>query len=96
MTACSMHRFNHRRCAARGEPAINALQRFMGGWFFVRCPNCQRQLRADPQHGQRWVLLIAFVLIGAASISGAALTGNTLAFVAAGAIGCVLLLMRAK
>jgi hypothetical protein len=73
-----MHNFNHRRCTACGELAIKPMQRFMGGWFFIRCPNCQRQLRVDPQHGQRWILLTAFVLIGAAALAGAALTGNTL------------------
>ena len=87
----AMHRFNHRRCSACGELTIKPSQRFLGGWFFIRCPNCQRQLRVDPQHGQRWVLLTAFVVIGAAAISGAALTGNTLAFVGGGAFACVLL-----
>ena len=85
------HRFNHRRCSACGELAIKPLQRFIGGWFFVRCPNCHRELRVDPQHGQRWILLTAFLLIGAAAITGAALTGNTLSFVGAGAIACALL-----
>jgi len=86
-----MHNFNHRRCTACGELTIKPAHRFLGGWFFIRCPNCQRQLRVDPQHGQRWVLLTAFVLIGAAAISGAALTGNTLAFVGLGALACVAL-----
>ena len=86
-----MHNFNHRRCSACGELTIKPTHRFLGGWFFIRCPNCQRQLRVDPQHGQRWVLLTAFVLIGATAISGAALTGNTLAFVGGGALACVLL-----
>ena len=91
MKRASMHSFNHRRCAACGELSIKPSQRLLGGWFFIRCPNCQRHLRVDPQHGQRWVLLTAFVVIGAAAISGAALTGNTLVFVGAGAIACALL-----
>jgi len=86
-----MHNYNHRRCTACGELTIKSSHRFLGGWFFIRCPNCQRQLRVDPQHGQRWILLTAFVLIGAAAITGAALTGNTLAFVGAGALACALL-----
>ena len=43
------------------------MRRFVGGWFFVRCPNCRCQLRVDPQHGQRRMLLAAFALIGAAT-----------------------------
>ena len=86
-----MHSFNHRRCTACGELAIKPMQRFFGGWFFIRCPNCRRQLRVDPLHGQRWILLTAFVLIGAAALTGAALTGNTLAFVGAGALACAIL-----
>jgi len=86
-----MHNFNHRRCTACGELAIKPMQRFMGGWFFIRCPNCQRQLRVDPQHGQRWILLTAFVLIGAAALAGAALTGNTLSFIGAGVLAGALL-----
>ena len=86
-----MHSFNHRRCTACGELAIKPMQRFIGGWFFVRCPNCQRHLRVDPQHGQRWILLLALVLIGAAAIAGAALTDRTVTFVAAGALACALL-----
>ena len=87
----AMHRFNHRRCTACGELTIKPSQRFLGGWFFIRCPNCQRELRVDPQHGQRWVLVTAFVLIGAAAISGAALTDHTLVFVGAGSLACALL-----
>ena len=86
-----MHSFNHRRCTACGELSITTAKRFIGGWFFIRCPNCRRQLRVDPQHGQRWILLTAFALIGAASIAGAAVTGHTLAFVGAGALACALL-----
>jgi hypothetical protein len=86
-----MHSFDHRRCSACGELTIKPSQRFFGGWFFIRCPNCHRHLRVDPQHGQRWILLTAFVLIGAAAITGAALTGNTLAFVGAGALACAML-----
>ena len=85
------HNFNHRRCTACGELTIKPARRFLGGWFFIRCPNCQRHLRVDPQHGQRWVLMTAFVLIGAAAISGAALTGHTVVFVGAGALACSLL-----
>jgi len=86
-----MHNFNHRRCAACGELAIKAMQRFVGGWFFIRCPNCRRQLRVDPQHGQRWILLTAFVLIGAAALAGAAVTGNTLSFIGVGVFACAML-----
>jgi hypothetical protein len=85
------HSFNHRRCSACGELAITTAKRFVGGWFFIRCPNCRRQLRADPQHGQRWILLTAFVLIGAASIVGAAATGHALALVGAGVLACAML-----
>jgi hypothetical protein len=70
---------------------ILAAQRFIGGWFFIRCPNCRRRLRVDPQHGQRWILLLALALIGAAAIAGAAVTDHTAAFVAAGALACALL-----
>ena len=86
-----MHNFDHRRCTACGELAITSAKRFMGGWFFIRCPNCRRSLRVDPQHGQRWILLTAFLLIGAAAVAGAAITGFTLAFVSAGALACALL-----
>src|SRR5437773_10791394 len=86
-----LHSFNHRRCTACGELTVTTRQRFVGGWFFIRCPNCRRQLRVDPQHGQRWIRLTAFVVIGAASIAGAAFTGHTLAFVGAGAVACALL-----
>jgi hypothetical protein len=86
-----MHSFNHRRCPACGELTITAAQRFIGGWFFIGCPNCRRQLRVDPQHGQRWILLTAFAVIGAAAIVGAAITDSRIAFVAAGAVACVLL-----
>jgi cytochrome c-type biogenesis protein CcmH/NrfG len=86
-----MHSFDHRRCPACGELRIVAMQRFIGGWFFIRCPNCRRQLRVDPQHGQRWILLVALALIGAAAIAGAAVTDHTGALVAAGALACALL-----
>jgi len=86
-----IHSFNHRRCTACGELSITTRQRFVGGWFFIRCPNCRRQLRVDPQHGQRWILLTAFVLIGVAAIAGAAVTGHTLAMLGAGALACALL-----
>ena len=86
-----MHNFNHRRCSACGELTIKPTHRFLGGWFFIRCPNCQRQLRVDPQHGQRWMLIAAFALIGAAAIGGAAVTSQPAAFVAAGTIACALL-----
>jgi hypothetical protein len=80
-----------RRCSSCGELSITVMQRFVGGWFFIRCPNCRTLLRIDPQHGQRWALLTAFALIGAAAIAGAALTGQVLVFVAAGAVACALL-----
>ncbi len=86
-----MHNFDHRRCTACGELAITTAKRFIGGWFFISCPNCRRQLRVDPQHGQRWILLTAFTLIGAAAVAGAAVTGHTLALVGAGALACTLL-----
>jgi len=81
----------HRRCSACGELTISKLRRFLGGWFFVRCPNCRRLLRVDPQHGQRWMLLAAFALIGAAAIAGGAVIDQPVAFVAAAAIACTLL-----
>lgn len=86
-----MHSFDHRRCPACGELKIVTAQRFVGGWFFIRCPNCRRELRVDPQHGQRWILLAALALIGAAAIAGAAVTDHTFGFVAAGALACALL-----
>ena len=86
-----MHSFDHRRCPACGELTIVAAQRFIGGWFFIRCPNCRRQLRVDPQHVQRWTLLVALALIGAAAIAGAAVTDYTFTFVGAGALACALL-----
>jgi hypothetical protein len=91
MKSSARHNFDHRRCTACGELTIRPSQRFLGGWFFIRCPNCRRELRVDPQHGQRWVLLTSFALIGAAAISGAAVTGHTLVLVGAGALGCALL-----
>jgi hypothetical protein len=86
-----MHNVDHRRCSACGELSITKARRFIGGWFFVRCPNCRCLLRVDPQHGQRWMLIAAFALIGAASIAGAAVTNQPVALVAAGAIACALL-----
>ena len=86
-----MHSIDHRRCSACGELSITKMRRFIGGWFFIRCPNCRRQLRVDPQHGQRWILIAAFALIGAAAIAGAAVTEQAVMFVAAGAIACALL-----
>ena len=83
-----MHDNEPRRCSACGELTITKMRRFVGGWFFVRCPNCRRLLRVDPQHGQRWMLLAAFALIGAAAIAGAAVTDQPVAFVAAAAIAC--------
>ena len=80
-----------RRCSACGELTITKLRRFVGGWFFVRCPNCRSLLRVDPQHGQRWMLLAAFALIGAAAIAGAAVTEQPVAFVAVAALACALL-----
>jgi hypothetical protein len=86
-----MQNFDPRRCSACGELSITRASRFVGGWFFVRCPNCRRLLRVDPQHGQRWMLIAAFALIGAAAIGGAAVTSQPAAFVAAGTIACALL-----
>ena len=80
-----------RRCSACGELSITEARRFIGGWFFVRCPNCQGLLRVDLQHGQRWMLIAAFALIGAAAIVGAATTDQPVAFVAVGALACALL-----
>jgi len=85
-----MHNFDHRRCPACGELKIAAARRFVGGWFFIRCPNCRRQLRVDPQHGQRWILLVALALIGAAAIAGAAVTDHRVGFVAVGALACAM------
>ena len=86
-----MQNVDHRRCSACGELSITSARRFVGGWFFVRCPNCRRPLRVDPEHGQRWTLIAAFALIGAAAIGGAAVTSQPVAFVAAGTIACALL-----
>ena len=86
-----MHNVDHMRCPACGELTITAARRFIGGWFFIGCPNCRRQLRVDPQHGQRWILLAAFALIGAAAIAAVALTDFRVAFVGTGAIACALL-----
>ena len=86
-----MHSVEDRRCSACGELSITTARRFIGGWFFVRCPNCRCLLRVDPQHGQRWMLIAAFALIGAAAIAGAAATNQPVAFIAAGAIACALL-----
>jgi len=85
-----MHNVDHRRCPACGELTIVAKRRFVGGWFFIRCPNCRRQLRVDPQHGQRWILLVALALIGVAAIAGAAMTDNWVGFVAVGALACAM------
>lgn len=82
---------DYRRCSACGELSITKARRFVGGWFFIRCPNCRCLLRVDPQHGQRWTLLTAFALIGAASIAGAAATDQPIAFIAGGALACALL-----
>src|SRR5690349_17285071 len=79
------HLVDDRRCSACGELSITKARRFVGGWFFVRCPNCRSLLRVDPQHGQRWRL------IGATAIAGAAITAQPVAFVAAGVIACALL-----
>ena len=83
--------FNHRRCVACGELTITTAKRFVGGWFFIQCPNCRRQLRVDPQHGQRWILLSAFALIGAAAIAGVAVTDHTVPLIGAGALACAVL-----
>ncbi len=85
-----MHYGDHRRCPACGELTIVAARRFVGGWFFIRCPNCRRQLRVDPQHGQRWILLVALSLIGVAAIAGAAATDDRVEFVAVGALACAM------
>jgi hypothetical protein len=85
------HLAEDRRCSACGELSITNTRRFIGGWFFVRCPNCRSLLRVDPQHGQRWMLIFAFALIGGAAIAGAAVTAQPLPFIAAGVIACALL-----
>ena len=87
----TMQNVDARRCSACGELSITSARRFVGGWFFVRCPNCRRLLRVDPQHGQRWMLIAAFALIGATAIGGAALTSQPGAFIALATIGCALL-----
>jgi len=86
-----MQNVDPQRCSACGELSITTARRFVGGWFFVRCPNCRRLLRVDPQHGQRWMLITAFALIGAAAIGGAAVTSQPAALIAAGTIACALL-----
>ena len=86
-----MDSVDYRRCSACGELSITKARRFIGGWFFVRCPNCRCLLRVDPQHGQRWMLMAAFAVIGAAAIAGAAVTDQPITFIAAGAIACTLL-----
>ena len=87
----TLHNFDPRRCSACGELSITSMRRFLGGWFFVRCSNCRSLLRLDPQHGQRWILLAAFAVIGAAVIGGAAVTDRPFVLIIAGAIACVLL-----
>ena len=86
-----MQNDDHRRCPACGELSIEPMFRFVGGWFFIRCPNCDSLLRVDPQHGQRWIIVAALALIGAAAIAGAAVTDRPVTLIAAGAIACVLL-----
>jgi hypothetical protein len=86
-----MHSFDSRRCAACGELSITPRSRFLGGWFFIRCANCRSLLRVDPQHGQRWILLVAFGVIGAAAIAGAAVTDRPFVLVVAGVVACALL-----
>ena len=86
-----MDSVDYRRCSACGELTITKARRFIGGWFFVRCPNCRCLLRVDPQHGQRWMLLAPFALIGAVAIAGAAVTNQPITFIAAGAIACAAL-----
>jgi len=86
-----VHNADPQRCPACGELSITALRRLLGGWFFIPCPNCRRPLRVDPQHGQRWILLVAFGLIGAASIAAVAVTEQPYVLVAAGAMACALL-----
>jgi hypothetical protein len=85
------HSFDPRRCSACGELSIRSAQRLVGGWFFIRCPNCRSLLRVDPQHGQRWILVAAFLLIGVASIAGAAVTDHPMLLVLAGVLACALL-----
>ena len=82
---------DHRRCPACGELSIAPLSRFISGWFFIRCANCQSRLRVDPQHGQRWIIVAALALIGAAAIAGAALTDRPVTLIVAGMIACALL-----
>jgi hypothetical protein len=86
-----MHNIDHRRCSACGELSISAMLRLVGGWFLIRCPNCRGLLRVDPQHGQRWILVAALALIGAASIGGAVVTARPVTCVAAGLVACALL-----
>jgi hypothetical protein len=35
----------YRRCCACGELSITRGRRFLGGWFFIRCPNCKSLMR---------------------------------------------------
>lgn len=80
-----------RRCPACGELSIAPSSRFIGGWFFIRCANCRSLLRLDPQHGQRWIIVAALALIGAAAIAGAAVTDRPVTLIVAGVIACGLL-----
>jgi MFS family permease len=86
-----MQNDDHRRCPACGELSIEPMFRFVGGWFFIRCPNCNSLLRVDPQHGQRWIVLAALALIGAAAIAGAAMTDRPVTLIVAGMVACALL-----
>ena len=86
-----MQNDDDRRCSACGELSTTKARRFIGGWFFVRGPNCRSLLRVDPQHGQRWMLLAAFALIGAAAITGAAAADQPFPFLVFGAAACALL-----
>ena len=82
---------DHRRCPACGELSIAPLSRFVGGWFFIRCANCRTLLRVDPQHGERWIIVAALALIGAAVIAGAAATDRPAVLIVAGTLACALL-----
>jgi hypothetical protein len=80
-----MQNDDERRCSACGELSLTKARRCIGGWFFVRGPNCRKLLRVDPHHGQRWMLLAAFALIGAAAITDAAAADQPFPFLVFGA-----------
>ena len=73
----SMHNFDHRRCPACGELGDRRRAALRRRLVLHPLPELPRASCAcDPQHGQRWILLAALALIGAAAIAGAAVTDH--------------------